>query len=348
MEKKLPNNYLNEMVAFHVLRYLDEVDFRTTGTLINNSDWSFLKRAGIHPNSNPYLLDGFSLGNQAADLQRRLVFDNTPNTSLRSVIREYPHLMPLVAHGPQAWLIRSYNSMLRNIYELDMGTKQYGLGKDIYRDIVENVKAARLMFEEASRKIADKIYQRYGDLSSLALVEGGAGNGAAMLTNLEKFPVWPKFLLSDIDEKTRLPAEELFLAKGYTKPLPWMKVDLGNPDDLKKVKTEFNGHEVVISVNFIIHEHEGILKKFFKSMSQELPFAHLAISEFFLPEDETLVGTGFPWWFVFLHEVSGQYLRTEKDFMSVATGAGYRVLNRLDHQLVNNLPVTSTLFLSKN
>lgn len=348
MDNQHPNEILNEMVAFHVLQYLAKVDFQKTGSPMNNSSWNFLKRTGIDPVTNPYFLDGFSLGTQAANLQRRLVSAGGPNQSLRSVIRDYRPLLPLVAHGPQAWLIKTYDSMLRNIYELDMGTKQYGLGKDVYRNIVENIKAARMMFEEASRKIADKIYLLYGHLPSLALVEGGAGNGAAMLTNLEKFPssAIPKFLLSDIDEKTRLPAEELFLSKGFIK-IPWMKVDLGDAYDLEKVQTAVNGHDVVVSVNFIIHEHVTILENFFRAIRHGLPDAQLAISEFFLPESEDLVGPNFPWWFVYLHDISGQYLRTEKDFMAVAKSYGYSVFDRLDHQLINQKPLTSTLFLSK-
>lgn len=347
MDKK-PNELLNEMVAFYVIFYVTNTP--VTSSPINKAAWKFLKRAGIRPETNPFNLEGYYLGNQAADLQRQLINSGDSNISLRSVVRKYKHLMPLVAHGPQAWLIKTYESMLKNIYELDMGIKQYGQDKDVYRDIVENVKAARLMFEEASRKIADKIYQLYGDLPSLALVEGGAGNGAAMLTLLEKFPrhQLPKFLISDIDEKTRLPAEELFLVKGYSEHLPWMKVDLGDTEDLKRVQTEVKGHDVVVSVNFIIHEHETILEKFFQSMSQELPHAHLAISEFFLPENEDEVGTDFPWWFVFLHEVSGQCLRTEKDFMDVATTTGYHIHDRLDHQFVNQKPLVSTLFLTRN
>ena len=349
MDKKHPNEYLNEMVAFYVIFYLAKVDFKKTGSPINNSSWNFLKRSGLKPDANQYFLDGFSLGTQAANLQRRLVSSGGPNVSLRSVIREYPELIPLVAHGPQSWLIKTYDSMLRNIYELDMGTKEYGLDKDIYRDIIDNVKAARMMFEEASRKIADKIYLLYGDLPSLALVEGGAGNGAAMLTILDKFPrhQLPKFLISDIDEKTRLPAEELFLVKGYFEHLPWIKVDLGDTNDLKRVQTEVDGHDAVVSVNFIIHEHQTILEKFFQSMSQELPNAHLAISEFFLPESDDIMDPSFPWWFVYLHEVSSQYLRTEKDFLAVANKYGYSVHDRIDHQTVNQKPLVSTLFLSK-
>ncbi len=350
MSQKHPNELLNEMVAFYVLFYLKRVSFQRTSSPINKSSWKFLKNARIDPNTDLLGLEGYDMGTDAAILQRELVESGAVNTSLRSVIRTNMRLMPLVAHGPQAWLVTSYKSMLDNICELDRGTLEYGLDKDIYRDIFDNVKAARMMFEEASRKIADKIYLLYGDLPSLALVEGGAGNGAAMLTILDKFPrhQLPKFLISDIDEKTRLPAEQLFLIKGYFEHLPWMKVDLGDTNDLKRVQTEVDGHDAVVSVNFIIHEHQTILEKFFQSMSQELPSAHLAISEFFLPESDDIMDPSFPWWFVYLHEVSSQYLRTEKDFLVAANKFGYTVHDRIDHQIENKKPLISTLFLSKN
>lgn len=349
MNNQHPNIYLNEMVAFHVLHYLAKLDFQKTGSTMNNSSWSFLKRTGINPDTDPSKLDGVWLGNEAATLQRQLVSIGGPNLSLRSVIRHYKRLLPLVAHGPQAWLIKTYDSMLKNVYELDLGIKKYGRDKDVYRDIVDNVKAARLMFEEASRKIADKIYLLYGDHPALALVEGGAGNGAAMLTNLERFPrsALPKFLLTDIDEKTRLPAEKLFLSKGFTGNLPWIKVDLGNVSDILKIKRTMMDYHLVFSVNFIIHEHVAILENFFRAIRHGLPDAQLVISEFFLPENEDLIGPDFPWWFVYLHEISGQHLRTEKDFMVLAKSYGYTVFDRLDHPLVNQKPLTSTLFLSK-
>ncbi len=350
MDKK-PNEHLNEFVAYYIFLYLAKVDFQRTGSRLNDASWKFLSRTDIDPNSNPFIdLDGFCLGTDAARLQKQLVTAGGVNFSLRSVIRENPTLLPLVAHGPQAWLIKTYDSMLRNIYELDMGIKKYGLDQEVYRDIVDNVKAARLMFDEASRKIANKIYELYGDQPNLALVEGGAGNGAAMLTNLEKFPrsSLPKFLITDIDEKTRLPAEELFRSKGFSAPPPWLKVDLGDPQDLLKIQNLLKRDEVVFSVNFIIHEHRTILDKFFRAMSQGLPSAKLAISEFFLPEDEDAAGHTFPWWFVYLHEVSGQYLRTEREFINAAQSFGYTVFDRLDHQHFNNKPLVSTLFLTRN
>ncbi len=349
MERKHPNELLNEMVAYYVLRYMKNIGFAKTGSVINQASWDFLKRSDIDPNTDRRTLGGFQLGTWAAQLQGDLLKKGGNNTSLRSIIRQNQHLLPLVAHGPQALLIESYLQMLQKLHLLDLGHSKYGIGKDVYRDITTNVMAARLMFETASQKIADLVYQTYSHIPNLGLVEGGAGNGAAMLAILDRFPeyFWPDFLLSDIDEKTRATAVELFKSKGYDSELPWIKVDLGSLSDILKIERLMRGQQVLFSVNFIIHEHESIIENFFSAMGKGLPGADLSITEFFLPEDEISVGSNFPWWFVYLHEVSGQRLRTEEDFLAIAEDNDYHIFDRIDHQMVSKKPLISTLFLKK-
>lgn len=350
MEKRHPNELLNEMVAFYAIFYLRRVGFQRTNSRINIATWKFLKNAGINPNTDLMDLPGYNLGKEAAKLQKEQVDLGGKNTSLRSVIRENQWLMPLVAHGPQAWLIETYYDMLSSLCELDRGTVEYGYGKEVYRDITQNVKAARMMFETATQKIADRFHYYYQKVPEMiTLVEGGAGNGAATLALLEKFPEGykPAYILTDIDEKTETPAKDLFKSKGYTEKLSWMKVDLGSEDDLEKVHEQIETPLTVFMVNFIIHEHESIIENFFLAMSKSMPHARLVITEFFLPEDESSVGTNFPWWFVYLHEVSGQKLRTQNEFLSIAEKYGYRVVDQIDHQLIERNPLIATLFLTK-
>lgn len=342
---KHPNQYLNELVAVYALHYLQQVYWQKTGSHINNAVWSFLERAGISPFANPDTLTGHYLILEAAYHQK----DLAPSETFRNIVRQQPHLKPLVAHGPQALLIYSYLPLLESLFALDKGEKRYGYCKEVYRNIEDNVRAARLMFERASSDLANKIFELYGDYLALALFEGGAGNGAATLTILKKFldsGKKPFFLLSDLDEATKKTAEELFRSHGFTEPLPWLKVDLGSHSDLQKVERKLLGYYVVVSVNFILHEYEGIAEKFFEALNNSLPHAKLAITEFFLPENG-VIDPRIPEWFIFLHQASGQFLRTEKEFLSIATKHGYRILDRLDHQKINDKPLISTLFLEK-
>lgn len=344
-----PNEYLNEFVAYYVLQYLQKINFDYTGSPINKAAWNFLERANVDPSTRPNNLSGHLIAFEAAQLQKWQLLYGQGNTSLRSVIRSSPHLMPLVAHGPQALLIHSYLPLLLNLYELDLGLKKYGYGYEVYRRIEDNVRAARMMFENASLRVSDKLFQLYYSTPDLALFEGGAGNGAAMFTNLQRFGqagLFPQFLLSDIDRKTLATANEYFQNNGFNGQVPWIQVDLGSENDLLKVEKALRGYTVIVNINFIIHEHSSIADAFFTAMRSSLPGAKLVISEFFLPENVT-INPQIPSWFIFLHGASGQCLRTESDFVTIAESHGYNFFDRLDHQIVDNQPLVSTLFLEK-
>lgn len=349
---KHPNQYLNEFVANFVIRYLRVIGYAVTGSPINMASWKFLGRSQISAVTNNIWELG-DLAHQAALLQRQLVCEGHQNTSLRSIVRSFPKLLPLVAHGPQAWLINTYRQPLENILELDRGTKKYGQNQAVYRNIKENVMAARMMFTKASQLLADKIFEENQRTANLGIFEGGAGNGAATLTILKKFHdngIFPGFLLSDIDEATREVALKLFQSRGFQSSyFPWTKLDIGNPKDMATVAKYFEWNNLIVNVNFIIHEWEPIANKFFFAMNKSLPKAKLAISEFFLPEDETRVGPDFPWWFVYLHDLSSQHLRTEKQFLAIAKKHGYSFYDRLNHQIYKptNKPIVTTLFLAK-
>ncbi|OGD82938.1 hypothetical protein A2572_03645 [Candidatus Collierbacteria bacterium RIFOXYD1_FULL_40_9] len=348
--EKHPNRYLNEFAALFVLNYLRHSGYKRTGTYINNAVWNLLENAEISPNTFP--TDLSDLAHQAAIVQRRLVLEGRQNTSLRSVRHEYPQLMPVISHGPQAWLINTYRPLLEYLLEIDLGQLEYGIDKDRYRIIEENVMAARMMFENASKSIANELVATYANIPNLGLFGGGEGNGAAMHTNLLAFHqqnIFPDFLLSDIDPKTKKVAEKFFRERGYqSKHFPWMKIDIGNPNDLALVAKHFSWHKLIVNVNFIVHELEPIAEKFFKATSKSTPNADLVISEFFEPEDYSNIGPDFPHWFVLLHKLSRQSLRTEKDFMRYPTRYGYKLMDhRIDHQKYNSTPVTSTLFFTK-
>ncbi len=346
---KHPNQLLNEYAAHYVIRYLGKVNFQKTNTPINNAAWSFLRRSKISFTTNPWTLGQEAY--YAADLQRQLVLEGHANTSLRSIVREFPVLRPMVTHGPQSWLIRTYQQPLENIFELDNGSKKYGINQPVYRNITENVMAARMMFNTASHSLASKLFNRHSKTPNLGFFEGGAGNGAAIFDILNEFHnhgIFPEFLLSDIDEKTMPVAKKYFQDHGFPgNHFPWKKIDIGNPKDMIKVTEYFEYHSIVINVNFIIHEWEPIAEKFFRSTSNLLPNAELAVSEFFLPEHESMVDHTYPWWFVFLHDLSGQKLRTERELLNITKRYGYKTIDRINHQKINETPVVSTLFLRK-
>ncbi len=347
MIKKIGTRLLNQYAAHFAIRYLQKVNYQHTGSPKNNSTWKFLRLSGIDWTTDPNLLG--QIGQETAALQRSLVLSGAKNTSIRSANRN----SPLIAHGPQAWLIQTYEQTLNSIFELDNGTLQYGLGKDRYRNITENVMAARMMFETASKTLANALVEKYQDIPNLGLFEGGAGNGAAMHTNLLAFHsqgIKPDFLLSDIDPKTKNVAEEYFREKGFaSRHFPWMQVDIGNPKDLALVARQFPWHKLVCNVNFIVHEWEPIAERFFKATSKSMPNADLAVTEFFLPPGYPNCDPDpdFPWWFVYLHEISGQYLRTETEFMKIIQKHSYYSFDPLNYQTHNGMPVTSTLFLRK-
>lgn len=335
---------LNQYVAHYAIRYLQKVNFQHTNSPKNNSTWKFLRLSGISWDTDPNLLG--DIGRETAKLQRELVLSGAKNTSIRFANRN----SPLIAHGPQSWLIHTYEQTLNKIFELDQGTMEYGLGKDAYRDIEENVMAARMMFENAAKSLADKLVSTYKDVPNLGLFEGGAGNGAAMLTNLLAFHqqnIFPDFLISDIDPKTKGVAEKYFRKQGFpSRHFPWMQADIGSPKDLATVANHFPWHKLVLNVNFIIHEWEPIAEKFFAATSQSMPNADLAVSEFFVPENPQ-IDPDFPWWFVYIHEITDQYLRTKKDFLSYPIKYGYELFDHIDHQVHNGEAVTSTLFFRK-
>lgn len=338
---------LNQYAAHYALKYLQKVNYQHTGTPKNSSTWKFLRLSGIDWSTDPNLLG--QIGQETAALQRDLVLSGAKNTSIRSANRN----SPLIAHGPQSWLILTYEQTLKKIFELDQGTIQYGLNKDVYRDIEENVMAARMMFESASKSLAKKIYELYGEIGNeIALIEGGAGNGAATLTNIKEFHEhhkYPHFWLTDIDPKTLAVAENYFRQNGnfQSHHFPWSQLDIGDSLAVKSLLNSFPGFKTILNVNFIVHEWEPIAERFFKATSQSGTDTDLIVSEFFVPENPQ-VDPDFPWWFVYLHELSGQHLRTENDFLAITKKHGYHVFDQLDYQIHNGKPVTSTIFLRKN
>ena len=346
---KHPNQFLNEYVGHFIIRYLEKIDFGITNSPINTAAWNFLRRSKISFTTKPWTLG--QEADYAAELQRQLVLEGHQNTSLRSIVRDFPDLRPMVTHGPQAWLIKTYLQPLENIFELDNGSKKYGIKQPVYRKITENVMAARMMFNTASRSLASKLFDRHSKTPNLGFFEGGAGNGAAMFDILQEFHnhgIFPEFLLSDIDEKTMPVAKKYFQDHGFpANHFPWIKIDIGNPKDMIKVAEYFEYHNLINNVNLIIHDWEPIAEKFFRSTSQLLPKAELAVSEFFLPEHESMVDHTYPWWFVFLHDLSGQKLRTERELLSITKRYGYKLVDRINHQKNNETPVVSTLFLKK-
>lgn len=349
--KNIGTRLLNQYVAKYFLDYLRKVNYQKTDTPINNFAWSY-----FHFSEIPWKTDAHTLSElpeDAAIYLRKRILGNEPRQSMRLIVRDHPHLGPLLGHGAQSWLILTYLQTLHKIYELDQGILQYGIDKDLYRTIEENVIAARLMFAEGMGRLAEKIAEIYKDTPNLALAEGGAGNGAAMFSVLEKFHsfgLFPHFLLSDIDQKTKSVAEEYFRSRGFkSKHFPWAKIDIGDPKDLAAIASHFSQNNLAFNINFIVHEWEPIAEKFFAATSQSMPNADLVVSEFFLPEGypNCAPDPDFPWWFVALHHLSGQHLRTEKDFMAFPKLHGYKLFDRIDYQVHYGKPVTSTLFLRK-
>jgi hypothetical protein len=344
--------HLNEYVARYVLAYLQKIKFQQTRTEKNDSAWRFLRLSAIPSQTDPSSLG--DLAEDAAYYVRKRVLGNEPKQSMRSIVRDHPHLEPLLGHGAQSWLILTYFQTLQQIYEIDNGTVQYGLGKGSYRNIKENVIASRMMFADGSQRLAEKMYELYGEIGNqLALIEGGAGNGAATLTMLKQFQrhgKFPLFWLTDIDEKTLIVAENYYREKGnfQSHHFPWSLLDIGDAEAVHSLLNSFPGFKTVFNVNFIVHEWEPIAARLFKSMSNN-PNTDLVVSEFFLPPGYPNCDPdpNFPWWFVYLHELSNQYLRTENDFLTIIQKYGYKVFDRIDYQTHKGQPVTSTLFLRK-
>lgn len=343
--------HLNQYVAKFFLEYLKKVSYSKTGSPDNNFAWLYFHLSDIPWSSDSR--DMSALPEDAALFLRKRVLGNEPRSSMRHIVQDEPDLRPLVNHGAQSWLIFTYLQTLQKIHELDKGILKYGPNNDLYRVIEENVIAARLMFAEGTIRLAAKIFDRHKGTPNLGLVEGGAGNGAAMFTILKTFHkhhIFPDFLVTDIDLITRGKAETYFRDHGFpSKHFPWAQIDIGDPKHLAQIADYFPWHNLVFNINFIIHEHESIAEKFFESMSKSLPNAELIVSEFFLPEGypNCAPDPDFPWWFVALHHLSGQHLRTRSEFLTIAEKYGYCVLDELVHQTHNGQPVTSTLFLRK-
>lgn len=337
---------LNQWVASYVHDFLSTSLFSETGTRLNNAAWNFLRLSGLDYLSSYNVQRAEAIA--IAEMQRHMVLENIKTGRLASSDRSLR-----INGGPQAWLIYTYMSALEKIYELDKGAISYGINGDVYRFIPENVIAARKMFEAASIKLARAMVEIYGDIGNhLVLLEGGAGNGAATWTTLDAFHkrgLFPHFWLTDIDPKTMPVAEEYFRQNGYqTNDFPWTQLDIGDPNAVKSLINSFPGFKTVMNVNFIIHEEEPIAKEFFAAMSQS-PDTDLVVSEFFLPPGypNCEPDPDFPGWFVFLHELSGQYLRTEAEFLKIIHKYGYEVFKRIDHQVQKGHAVTATLFLRK-
>lgn len=344
--------HLNQYVAKFFLEYLEKVGCNKTGSPDNNFAWLYFHLSGIPWSSDSR--DMSTLPEDAALFLRKRVLRNEARSSMRHIVQDEPDLRPIVNHGAQSWLIFTYLQTLQNIYGLDKGILKYGIDKDLYRVIEENIVAAGMMFAEGTQRLATKIASIYQNTPNLGYAEGGSGKGAAsfaILKELHRVNIYPDFTLSDIDEEgTRQTAEEYFGSHGFaSKNLPWMKIDIGDPKDLAKIAKHFPWHHLIFNVNFIIHEWEPIAENFFAATSQAMPNADLVVSEFFLPEGypNCAPDPEFPWWFVALHHLSGQHLRTRSEFLAIAEKYGYYVFDELIHQTHKGQPVTSTLFLRK-
>ena len=338
--------HLNQYVAFFVNQYLRKTNYLETGGYINQA-------AKVYPyfsSTDPY--SGYISEYQSAlslvEKQSQLVLNNMRTGKLPSDHRDLR-----LDGGPQAWLISTYNKMLSHLIELDSGVMSYEFGGRLYRDIVPNVIASRMMFEAASKRLARTMVETHQhDAHETVLVEFGSGNGAATLTTLKAFHkkgLYPQFLLTDIDQKTEDVALQLYRQHGYqTSHFPWEKLNINDTNAVVTTLSKFPKFKIIANLNFIIHESEDIIENFFAAMSQA-GVQEVVVSEFFLPPGYPNCKPNplFPWWFVFIHIASKQFLRTEKDFMLVANKHGYYISKRHDHQVVDNAPVVSTLFLTR-
>ncbi len=344
-----PNDYINQALAVDVIKYLRQIKYKRTDSRINKASFSFLERAEIPPDTKlDDLLDSYNLVYWAAQEQFRIAVHGGEKASFRGVVRENPELAPLISHAPQCLFLDSYSPLNKNLYLVDSGVLTYGYKKDLYREIVKNVIAARYMNGSASQRVANEIYRICGgDSTNVAILGLGSGNGAAELDVVKKFvdnP--PMFIVSDFDPETEKPARELF-AKNGIKKINWAKIDLRLAHEVRRAARMLEGKRVFVLINFIIHELEEIAETLANVVSAELPNATIVASEVLLREDQ-LVFPEMPEFFITEHDFAVQYLRSEPALLKkMYDSGGYNPSSRIDHQIIGDLPFVSTFFLNR-
>lgn len=350
-----PNQYLNEYVAFYVLKYLQSIGFERTGSKINTACFDFLEKSRIPLSRSPEDLEGRSLVEKAASIQKQLVMMNPDNFSLREAVRSNPDLRPLASFGGQALMISSYRPLFENLLAVDSGQIEYGYGRDIYRLQPDNAYGAGIMMKPAAERIAKKVADLYADLDNLALLEFGSGNAMTLAIILNEFEKRglrrPKVIASDIDPRTSSSAKELFKRKGLGE-VNWESVDMGSEISIAWVAKKLEGKNVIIFVGYIYHENRELARRSLEATSKIMPNTVIAASEYFLPPSRMGFDQSRPYWFEAVHAMTQDLFEGRNNFLEFAEEVGgYTIIDggEVVHQKLDGLeqPLNSTVFLKK-
>ena len=380
-ERIHPNRLLNDFVTYRIFPYLSAVgiidDLRQfgeakiqtssrirkvgldhlmgIGALTNGGD--FYKIASL-PDWNK-VRAGHKTISALADIQR----DSASGLGTARKLAKERGVEPyLTTYAPHSLMLSSYDLLLLNLSEVELGRKEYGLGKEIYRSQPDNSDGAGAMMMPVSTRVANSLVEKNQNAGLVdylkrllnkkeALLGLGSGNASFLAASLKAYDKegldLPRVLATDIDPNTRETAEKLFKDKGYEENFNWMRLDMGEKKDLENAKKLLESESPIIHIGYILHESRELAKKTLEALSEVFPEATLALTEYYYQDQIT---DEVPLWFQTIHGFSGQELFRYQELKDFLKSFGYKeVEEELVHLPLKHKeePLNSTTFWKK-
>ena len=252
----------------------------------------------------------------------------------------------ILVRWPQAMLNYAYHPMMGDLIALARGEKQYGYGKDVYRNMYFDAKGAgglgaMLSFGQIADYLEDK--------GHTCLLDLGCGDGTFLVTACKRIPGL-RALGLDQSEIAVAEAEKNFARHGLAGRGQFVQGDIMTPDEAfaNPLLQQAQVATIMQILQEITGESTEPVERFLASFRRHLPGVALAVTEFYRLTPEELKGylaTGVAE-SALHHDLSDQNLLRRDQWLALYEQAGFRVADSIMHlQAPGFPPVIETLVL---
>lgn len=252
----------------------------------------------------------------------------------------------ILQRWPQVMLNYAYHPMMGDLIPLARREKQYGYGKDVYRNMYFDAKGAGGLGAILSFvQIADYLQAK----GHTCLLDLGCGDGTFLVTACKRIPGL-RALGLDQSEIAVAEAEKNFAQHGLAGRGQFVQGDISAPDEA--FSNPVLRQAEVATIMQIFQEITGVSTEpvlaFLASFRRHLPGVALAVTEFYrLSHDEmrAYVPAGVAE-SALHHDLSDQNLLRRDQWLALYEQAGFRVVDSIVHLQASSVsPVIETLVL---
>ena len=259
------------------------------------------------------------------------------------------HGQTILHRWPQVMLNCAYHPLTADLVPLARREKQYGYGKDVYRNMYFDAKGSGSMGAILSfPQIADYMQAQ----GHTCLLDLGCGDGTFLTTACKRIPGLRAIGL-DQSDIALAEAEKNFARNGLAGRGQFIQGDIATPDQAfsNPVLRQAQVATVMQILQEITWESTEPVLEFLASFRRHLPDVALAVTEFYqlTPEEMRVYLPAGVAESALHHDLSNQRLLRREHWLALYEQAGFRVVDSIAHlQAPSVLPVIETLVLRAN